>query len=102
MTKMAWGTLRILWVLTAHVGTFALVHDRDLSRSWRPWSLLMLLLLLLLLCLHLKELPLLLLSCLHLQVLRFPHLEHAHLVVEGLEDALVGLLECLLLLKLVS
>merc|ERR1711963_773043 len=87
---MAWGTLRILWVLTAHVGTFALVHDRDLSRSWRPWSLLMLLLLLLLLCLHLKELPLLLLSCLHLQVLRLPHLEHAHLVVERLEDALVG------------
>merc|ERR1712066_437086 len=92
MTRMAWGTLWVLWVLTAHVGTFALVHDRDLSRSWRPWSLLLLLLLLLLLCLHLKELPLLLLSCLHLQVLGLPHLEHAHLVVEGLEDALVSLL----------
>merc|ERR1712047_73901 len=95
MTRMAWGTLRILWVLTAHVGTFALVHDRDLSRSWCPWSLL-LLLLLLLLCLHLKELPLLLLPRLHLQVLGLPHLEHAHLVVEGLEDALVGLLGCIL------
>merc|ERR1712073_187297 len=89
MTRMAWGTLWVLWVLTAHVRTFALVHDGDLSRSWRPWSLL---LLLLLLCLHLKELPLLLLSCLHLQVLGLPHLEHAHLVTEGLEDALVGLL----------
>merc|ERR1712200_96103 len=87
MTRMALCTLWILWVLTAHVGTFALVHDRDLSRSWRPWSLL-----LLLLCLHLKELPLLLLPRLHLQVLGLPHLEHAHLVVEGLEDALIGLL----------
>merc|ERR1719270_2288563 len=50
------------------------------------------LLLLLLLCLHLKELPLLLLSRLHLQVLGLPHLEHPHLVMERLEDALVGLL----------
>merc|ERR1712107_910354 len=95
MTRMAWGTLctlRILWVLIAHVGTLAFVHDGDLSRSWRPWSLL---LLLLLLCLHLKELPLLL-SRLHLQVLGLPHLEHAHLVMEGLEDALIGLLRCIL------
>merc|ERR1712227_785517 len=90
VTRMAWGTLRLLRVLTAHVGTFAFVHDRDLSRSWRPWSLL------LLLCLHLKELPLLLLSRLHLQVLGLPHLEHAHLVMEGLENALVGLLGCIL------
>merc|ERR1712038_702602 len=51
-----------------------------------------------LLCLHLKELPLFLLSCLHLQVLGLPHLEHAHLVMERLEDALVGLLGSILAL----
>merc|ERR1719150_2478366 len=82
---MTWGTLRILWVLGAHVGTFALVHDRDLSRSWRPWSLL-LLLLLLLLCLHLKELP--------LPLLLEP--------VLSLVEVLLDLLEGLLLLQLVS
>merc|ERR1712066_1118445 len=62
-------------------------HSRwCLSRGWTSRPLLGLL------RLNLQELPFLLLFRFHLQVFRFPHLEHSHLVVEGLEDALVGLL----------
>merc|ERR1712038_1067840 len=79
------GTLLML-LLTPHVRAFTLVHNWNLSGGWTPRPLLRLP------RLNLQELSLLLLFCFHLQVFRFPHLEHSHLVVEGLEDALVGLL----------
>merc|ERR1719489_66521 len=81
-----WGTLFML-LLTPHVWTFALVHNGNLTRSRTPRPLL-----LRLLCLNLQELPFLLFLSLHLEVLGLPHLEHSHLVVKGLEDALIGLL----------